>query len=182
MSADPTILVVMGVSGAGKTTIGQPIARRLGWIFQEGDALHPIRNIAKMKSGIALTDADRRPWLEAIAMRIDALIAAGQSAVITCSALKRPYRDILTRGRPQVRFVFLNGDVTTLEERLARRHGHFMPSSLLPSQIADLEPPARSEGVIEIDIDQPVDAQVTEIIAAIQEARQADAPSQVGRT
>jgi carbohydrate kinase (thermoresistant glucokinase family) len=100
MSADPTILVVMGVSGAGKTTIGQPLARRLGWIFQEGDALHPIRNIAKMKSGIALTDADRRPWLEAIAMRIDALIAAGQSAVITCSALKRPYRDILTRGRP----------------------------------------------------------------------------------
>ena len=179
MSADPTILVVMGVSGAGKTTIGQPLAGRLGWTFQEGDALHPARNIARMKAGIALTDADRRPWLEAIAMRIDALIAAGQSAVITCSALKRAYRDVLTRGRPQVRFVFLNGSVSTLKKRLARRHGHFMPSSLLPSQIADLEAPVASERAIDIDIDQPVEAQVSEIIDAIQRPRQVDAATRV---
>jgi gluconokinase len=167
MNAQVTILVIMGVSGAGKTTVGEPLARRLGWTFQEGDALHPAGNIAKMKAGVALTDADRAPWLDAIAARIDDLVGAGQSAVITCSALKRAYRAVLARGRPQVRFVFLNGEVSTLEARVARRHGHFMPASLLASQLAALEPPSPSEHAIGINIDQSVDAQVSEIVAAL---------------
>jgi gluconokinase len=181
MSAEVTILVLTGVSGAGKTTIGELLARRLGWTFQEGDALHPARNIAKMKAGVALTDVDRAPWLDAIAARIDDLVAAGQSAVITCSALKRAYRAVLARGRPQVRFVFLAGKVSTLEARVAGRRGHFMPASLLASQLATLEPPLPSEHAIEIDIDQGVDAQVSEIVAALETPTPGHGPTRSGR-
>ncbi|MGH6958704.1 MAG: gluconokinase, partial [Caulobacteraceae bacterium] len=137
----PPVLVVMGVSGAGKTTLAKRLAARFGWTFQEGDALHPPANIAKMKAGHPLNDADRAPWLAAIGRWIDARAAAGEPAVVACSALKRAYRDTLARGRPQVRFVFIRLDEATIAERLAHRRGHFMPPSLLASQFDALEPP-----------------------------------------
>lgn len=160
----PPVLVVMGVSGSGKSTVAAPLAERLGWAFQEGDALHPAANIAKLRAGIPLTDADRAPWLAAIAAWIDGRVAAGEAGIVTCSALKRAYRDRLTRGRPQVRIVYLQGSPAVLAARLARRRGHFMPPSLLPSQLEDLEPPAPDEQPIVIDIEQPVAAQVEEIV------------------
>jgi len=161
------ILVIMGVSGSGKTTIARPLAARLGWPFKEGDDLHPAANIAKMKAGVPLTDADRAPWLAAIAAWIDGQAAAGLPGVITCSALKRAYRARLTDGRPQVRLVFLRGSQTVIAARVARRTHHFMPASLLASQFADLEEPAADEHPIVVDIDQPVEAQVEEIVAAV---------------
>ncbi|MBA3812319.1 MAG: gluconokinase [Caulobacteraceae bacterium] len=160
----PPILVVMGVSGSGKSTVAAPLAERLGWPFQEGDALHPPANIAKLAAGIPLTDADRAPWLAAIGAWIDGQAAAGEPGIVTCSALKRAYRDGLTRGRPQVRIVYLQGTPAVLAARLARRRGHFMPPSLLPSQLQDLEPPAPDEHPIVVDIDQSVAAQVEEIV------------------
>ncbi len=163
----PTIAVIMGVSGSGKSTVAIPLARRLGWDFQEGDALHPAANIAKMSAGIALDDADRAPWLAAIAAWIDAQAAAGKPGVVTCSALKRAYRDILTTGRPQVRIVYLRGSQSLIAARLAARTGHFMPPSLLDSQFAALQEPTPAEGAIVIDIDQPVTAQVDDIVRAL---------------
>jgi gluconokinase len=165
----PTIAVIMGVSGSGKSTVAIPLARRLGWDFQEGDALHPAANIAKMSAGIALDDADRAPWLAAIAAWIDIQAAAGKPGVVTCSALKRAYRDILTTGRPQVRIVYLRGSKSLIAARLAARTGHFMPPSLLDSQFATLEEPTPAEGAIVIDIDQPVAAQVADIVRALGE-------------
>ncbi len=162
-----TILVVMGVSGAGKSTVAGPLAERLGWTFQEGDALHPPANIAKMKAGVPLTDADRLPWLAAIGAWMDREAAAGQGGVVTCSALKRAYRDVLTDGRPFVRFVYLKGSEELIAARVARRVGHFMPPSLLASQFADLQPPGPDEHAIVIDVDQPARAQVDEIVAAL---------------
>ncbi|HEY5412696.1 MAG TPA: gluconokinase [Caulobacteraceae bacterium] len=162
----PTVLVVMGVSGSGKTTIARPVAERLGWTFQEGDDLHPAANIAKMASGHPLTDADRAPWLAAIGAWIDRQIAAGASGVIACSVLKRAYRDQLRAGRPEVRLVYLKGDETTICTRVERRKGHFMPPSLLGSQFAALEPPTPDEHPIVVDIRQPVEAQVDEICRA----------------
>lgn len=146
-----TVLVVMGVSGAGKTTLAEALARRLGWPFQEGDALHPEANIAKMAAGIALDDADRWPWLDAVGAWIDRRIADGRGGVITCSALKRAYRDRLARDRPEVRFVFIRLAPEVIAERLDHREGHFMPPSLLPSQFAALEPPGADEPVIVVD-------------------------------
>ena len=156
----------MGVSASGKTTVGRPVAERLGWPFQEGDDLHPAANIAKMASGHPLTDADRAPWLAAIGAWIDRQIASGASGVITCSALKRAYRDQLSAGRPAVRFVYLQGDESMIRARIDHRTGHFMPPSLLDSQFADLEPPTPDEHPIVIDIRQPVEAQVDEICRA----------------
>src|SRR3954454_23923046 len=125
----PHIAVIMGVSGSGKTTIGRVLARRLGWLFLEGDALHPPENIAKMKAGHPLNDEDRAPWLAAIAARIDAWRAQGDAGVITCSALKRRYRDIVIGDRPEVRLVYLEGSREPIGERVRARHGHFMPAS-----------------------------------------------------
>ena len=163
----PPVLVIMGVSGSGKSTVGRPLAQRLGWTFKEGDDLHPPANIAKMKAGAPLTDADRAPWLAAIEGWIDGQAAAGQAGVVTCSALKRAYRARLTAERPQVRVVYLRGSQALIAARVARRIHHFMPASLLASQFADLQEPGADEHPIVIDVDQSVEAQIEEIVRAL---------------
>jgi gluconokinase len=162
-----TVLVMMGVSGSGKTTVGERLAHRLGWPFKEGDELHPPGNIAKMKAGQPLTDNDRAPWLAAVARWIDSWRGNGVSGVITCSALKRAYRRVLSQGHPQVRFVYLKGDAALLSQRLAGRRGHFMPPSLLASQFDDLEPPTMQEGAIVIEVSQPLEGQVETIVRSL---------------
>jgi len=163
MTAAP-ILVVMGVSGAGKTTVGELIAERLDWPFVDGDDLHPEANIDKMRSGVPLTDADRAPWLAAIGAWIDARAKADQPGVVACSALKRAYRARLREGRPQVRIVYLRGSQTEIAERLAHRSGHFWPAKLLASQFADLEPPATDEHAIVVDIGEAPEAVAKAVI------------------
>jgi gluconokinase len=167
VSGDATILVVMGVSGVGKTTLGEALAQRLSWDFIDGDALHPPANIAKMKAGIALTDADRAPWLDAVAAWIDGQHGKGRPGVVTCSALKRAYRDRLDVGRPQVRFVYIQLDQADVADRMAKRQGHFFAPSLLASQFADLEPPQADEPVIVLDGAQPIPAQVEAVAARV---------------
>ena len=144
------IVIVAGVSGSGKTTVGALLAGRLGWPFTDADDLHPAANVAKMRAGVPLTDEDRWPWLRAITAWMDERIAGNESAVITCSALKRSYRDLLLDGRPQARMVFLAPDREELARRLAARHGHFFPGQLLGSQFADLEPPQPDERVVTV--------------------------------
>ena len=141
------ILIVAGVSGSGKTTVGALLAGRLRWRFADSDTFHPEANIAKMRAGIPLTDTDREPWLRAITDWMDEQIAAGQSAVITCSALKRAYRERLLAGRPSATMVFLEVSQDVLEQRLLTRSGHFFPEKLLNSQLATLEPPSPGERV-----------------------------------
>lgn len=133
-------LVVMGVSGSGKTTVAKAAAERLGWVFAEGDDYHPAANVAKMRAGIPLTDDDRWPWLRLLAAWIGEREAAGDNAVLTCSALKRSYRDLLRAGHPSVRFVHVTVSPETLRHRLEARRDHYMPASLLDSQLAILEP------------------------------------------
>ena len=157
------ILVVMGVAGCGKTTIARMLAERLGWRFQEGDALHPPANVAKMSAGTPLSDADRWPWLHAIAAVIDTWRAEGASGIVTCSALKRAYRDILIGNRPDVRLVHLAGDKPLIAARMAARKGHFMPTALLDSQFATLEPPGAEENPIVVDIGPDAEAIVAEV-------------------
>ena len=144
------IVIVAGVSGSGKTTVGALLADRLGWPFTDGDDLHPAANVAKMRAGIPLADADRLPWLRAIAAWMDERIARGDDAVVACSALKRSYRDLLLDGRPAARMVFLAPDREVLARRLAARHGHFFPGQLLGSQFDTLEPPAPDERVLTV--------------------------------
>ena len=163
----PTVLVIMGVSGSGKSTVGIQLARRLGWAFKEGDELHPAANIAKMRKGEPLTDADRAPWLCGVAAWIDVWLSNGTSGVITCSALRRSYRQYLTAGRPQVAFVYLEGEEAVLRARLETRRGHFMAPSLLSSQLATLEAPSEDESVMTVDIDQPISAQIDAIEAGL---------------
>lgn len=139
-AAGTRTVVVMGVSGNGKTTIGKALAERQGWPFAEGDQFHPAENVAKMSQGIPLDDDDRWPWLRTIAEWIGEQEAAGRSAVVACSALKRSYRDLLRAGHPSVWFAHVLVPVPVLEERLRRRTGHYMPPSLLPTQLATLEP------------------------------------------
>ena len=141
------ILIVAGVAGSGKTTVGALLAGRLRWPFADADTFHPEANVAKMRAGIPLTDADREPWLHAITDWMDERIAAGQSAVVTCSALKRAYRDELLAGRPAATMVFLQVSKEVLERRLMSRPGHFFPEKLLDSQLAAFEPPAPDERV-----------------------------------
>ncbi len=160
----PPVLVVMGVSGVGKTTIAQELAARLGWTFEEGDALHPDANVARMHAGIPLTDADREPWLKRVAAWIDGRRAAGQPGIITCSALKRSYRDVVVGDRPEVRLVYLRGGYDLIAERLAARSGHFMPPSLLQSQIDTLEEPAADEDPLTVDVGPPAGEVADEII------------------
>ena len=148
----PMVAVVMGVSGSGKTTIGILLAETLGWQFQEGDTLHPPENVAKMSAGIPLDDADRLPWLRRIAEAIDGWRARGESGVVTCSALKRSYRDIIIGDRPEVRLVYLKGSPDLIRRRMAARHGHFMPTTLLDSQFSILEEPSPDENPIVVDI------------------------------
>lgn len=137
---DVDLIVVMGVSGSGKTTVGRGIAHAMGWDYAEGDDFHPEANVAKMSSGIALTDEDRWPWLQAIADWLDGHERAGRCAVVACSALRRVYRDLLRRGRPEVRFCHVEASAELIRERVEHREGHYMPPSLLPSQLAMLEP------------------------------------------
>lgn len=138
-------VVVMGVAGSGKTTVGRLLAARLGRPFVEGDDLHPAANVAKMRSGQPLDDADRRPWLEAVAGRIGTHERRGQDVVVSCSALRRRYRDLLRTEHPSVEFVQLDVDPLVLRRRLESRRGHFLPASLLASQLASLEPLAPDE-------------------------------------
>jgi gluconokinase len=161
------ILVVMGVSGSGKTTVASALAQHFGWPFKDGDELHPPSNIAKMRAGHPLDDGDRWPWLARIADWIDAWRAAARCGVITCSALKRSYRAFLTKGRGEVRIVYLHGDMALIATRLAARSGHFMPSDLLVSQFAALEEPGPAEPAIRVEIDQPVGDIVAAIAAAL---------------
>jgi gluconokinase len=151
----PLVLVFMGVSGCGKSTVAALLAGRLGWPFEEGDALHPQANIDKMRAGEPLTDADRLPWLERVADWIDARLDAGEDGIITCSALKRSYRGLLDRRRRGVVFVYLAGDRDTILERITTRGGHFMPPSLLDSQFAALEEPGPDESAIRVDVGPP---------------------------
>lgn len=163
----PPVLVVMGVSGSGKTTVAKALARTLGWTFEEGDDLHPAANVAKMRAGHPLDDDDRKPWLEAIGHWIDNQAVRGEPGVITCSALKRMYRDHIRAGRPQVTLVFLEGPKGLIADRLARRHGHFMPPSLLDSQFEALQEPGPDEPVIKVDIRESPEAQVQDIEEAL---------------
>ncbi|WP_137387676.1 gluconokinase [Rhodoligotrophos defluvii] len=161
------ILVAMGVSGAGKSTIARELAERLGWAFAEGDDFHDPAARAKMAAGHALTDADRRPWLERIAAWIDARLAEGRDGVVSCSALKRSYRDLLRRDHPEVRILYLRGSRALIAARLSGRTGHFMPQALLESQFATLEEPGPDEATIVVDVDQSVPAIVDAVIAAL---------------
>jgi gluconokinase len=160
----PCALIVMGVSGSGKSTIAVKLAERLNWTCEDGDKFHPASNVAKMSAGQPLTDEDRWPWLRAIAGEIDRVCAAGQHAVIACSALKRAYRDILVHGRGDVRIIYLNGTQQLIAGRLAQRKGHFMPPGLLASQFGTLEPPEASENIVTVSIDASVNAIVDDII------------------
>jgi gluconokinase len=162
-----TIVLVMGVSGSGKTTIAEGVARAEGWQLLEGDAFHPPANIAKMKSGTPLTDEDRWPWLEAIARRADDLQAEGQSVVIASSALKRSYRDIVIGGRDHALLVYLRGSKQLIHDRMAARKGHFMPPALLDSQFADLEEPIAAEDAIVADIAKPPEETISYVVHEI---------------
>jgi carbohydrate kinase (thermoresistant glucokinase family) len=171
----PCALVVMGVAGSGKSTIGEALSQRLGWRYEDGDSFHPAANVAKMSAGQPLTDDDRWPWLEAIAAEIERCRQAGQHIIIACSALKRAYRDILVHGRDDVRMVYLNGSHDLIADRLGHRKGHFMPPGLLDSQFATLEPPSPDERPISVSIDAPVDAIVDGIVLQLQPG-QTDSP------
>jgi len=151
-AVSPGIYVVMGVSGSGKTVIGQSLARTLGVDFIDGDDYHPAENVRRMAAGIPLTDADRAGWLDALAARIRQSREAGTGLVVACSALKRSYRDILRTAAPDLRLVFLAGERALIGERLAARSGHYMPASLLDSQLATLEVPSPGENVWTVDI------------------------------
>jgi gluconokinase len=145
------MIIIFGVSGVGKTTVGKLLARELGWRFIEGDDFHPAANIQKMRSGHPLTDEDRWPWLDCLRKRIEQLLSAGENAVLACSALKRAYRDRL-RVSDEVKFVFLRGDYALVEKQLRSRHRHFMNAALLQSQFDDLEKPQPDENVLTIEL------------------------------
>lgn len=159
------VLVFMGPAGTGKSTVAALLAGRLGWDLQEGDDLHPEANVAKMAAGHALNDDDRWPWLDQVATWIDGQIAAGRPGVITCSALKRVYRDFLRRDN--VTFVLLMGDPGLVLQRLLRRQGHFMPPALLTSQFETLEIPDADEQAIHVDLDLTPQQQVDAVIAQL---------------
>jgi gluconokinase len=161
------IVVVMGVSASGKSTVGEALADRLGAEFLEGDDLHPQANVAKMRRGEPLDDTDRGPWLDRLHAAIAERVAAGKDTVVASSALKRRYRDRLREGLPPgtLRFVHLDVDRATLLDRLARRKDHFMPPSLLDSQLADLELPTEDEAATVVDATRPADRIVEDVVA-----------------
>ena len=164
-----TVIIVMGVSGSGKTTVANSLAQRLGWQSLEGDTFHPKANVVKMSAGIPLTDADRWPWLQAIATRIDALREEGQSVVVACSALKRAYRAILLDGQPDAILLYLRGTKTLIAERMKERHNHFMPPALLDSQFATLEEPGVDEDPVVVDIGAAADSVIQTGLHLVQE-------------
>lgn len=165
--ADPMFVIVMGVSGSGKTSIAQRLSAATGWPYVEGDDFHPAANIAKMRAGIPLTDEDRWPWLDAVGAWIGAHEVRGDSAVITCSALKRSYRDRLREGRGGIRFLMLTVPVEELRRRVADRPGHFMPASLLDSQLATLEPLGPDEAGSTVDASGRPDAVLAAALCAL---------------
>ncbi len=169
------IVIVAGISGSGKTTVGALLAGRLGWPFADADDFHPAANVEKMRAGIPLTDEDRWPWLRAIGVWMDERIARGEPAVITCSALKRSYRDRLLVGRPGARMVFLAPTREVLAGRLAARHGHFFPEQLLASQFDALEPPEPDERVLTVVPAGDPQATVEQIIALVWQGHEAEA-------
>lgn len=161
----PQVLVLMGVSGSGKSTVAAVLAGRLGWPFEEGDDLHPQANVDKMAHGHPLSDDDRRPWLRLVREWIDDRLDAGESGIITCSALKRSYRDVLRRDG--VVFVLLDGERDAIAARLAKRQGHFMPTTLLDSQFATLERPGSDESAIVVDIGCSAAVQADEVVRSL---------------
>jgi gluconokinase len=160
----------MGVSGTGKTTVGAMLAGKLRWTYAEADDFHPAANVAKMQAGIPLDDEDRWSWLRELAAWIDERAAAGEPAVVTCSALKRRYRDVLRAGRAQVRLIYLDADRELIARRLAVRHGHFFPAGLLDSQFSELEPPGRDEHPLTVSVDDTPERVVNEIITRLGQA------------
>ncbi|GAA2164833.1 gluconate kinase (SKI family) [Humibacillus xanthopallidus] len=161
------IVVVMGVSGSGKTTVATGLAAVMGWTFAEGDDFHSAANVEKMRSGVALTDDDRWPWLETIGAWISGKEAAGESAVVTCSALRRAYRDVLRRDRPHVRFLHVEAPGAVIADRVEHRAGHYMPPSLLPSQLATLEPLAPDEPGVTVTADGAPDEVLARCLLAL---------------
>ena len=153
-------VVVMGVSGSGKSTFGRVLAHELRATFLDADDFHPSENVARMRRGIALTDAERAPWLAALAARLARASAETESVVLACSALKRSYRDALRQGAPQLALLHLSGSQALLAQRLAARHDHYMPPSLLASQLSTLEAPAAEEAAFPLDIALPIPALV----------------------
>jgi gluconokinase len=166
MSGHPLVLIVMGVSGAGKSTLAEGLSDALHWPFQEGDALHPPSNIQKLHAGIALTDEDRAPWLAAIKSWIDARLLAGENGLITCSALKRAYRDFLIAGRGNVRTLYLQADPAILRDRVEHRQGHFMPASLLENQLHTLEEPLPEEHAVIVGMEGTPEQNLAAALAA----------------
>lgn len=167
----PHALIVMGVSGSGKTTIGEQLAARIGWRYEDADTFHPASNVAKMSAGQPLTDEDRWPWLRAIADEIDRAIAAGERVVIGCSALRRVYRDLLVHGRSDIRIVYLDGTQDLIAGRLGARKGHFMPPGLLTSQFRTLEPPAPDEHAVMVSIDATAETIVDDILRQLKSSK-----------
>jgi carbohydrate kinase (thermoresistant glucokinase family) len=176
----PAVIVVMGVSGSGKSTVGELLAQRLRWEYADADRFHPASNIKKMHAGIPLTDEDRWPWLDAIAAWIDVTRRAGGHGVVGCSALKRSYRDVLIGDRADVCLVYLKGDKDLIARRIAHRHKHFMPSSLLQSQFEALEEPTPDEHPIVVSIEPPPHQIVEGILAALS-SPEAESPAPVRR-
>jgi len=174
----PAAIVVMGVSGSGKSTAGALLASRLRWEFEDADWLHPAANVEKMHHGIPLTDQDRLPWLNAVAAWIDHCRQSGERSVVACSALKRWYRDILIGDRPDVRLVYLKGDEALIARRIATRHEHFMPPSLLHSQFEALEEPGPDENAVVVSIEPRPQQIVMQILSALHLAEGAEPPGQ----
>ena len=160
-------IVVMGVSGSGKSHVGRLLAERLGWAFADADDFHPAANVAKMRSGVPLDDADRGPWLAALAGLLQAARADGQPLVLACSALKRAYRHRLGLPQPGIRLVHLTGPAVVLRKRIEQRAGHFMPATLLDSQLATLEPPSEDERPLVVDVSESAENVVGRLTAAL---------------
>lgn len=166
MRTPTRVIVLMGVSGSGKSTVGDVLASALGWDFRDADSFHPPANVEKMSRGEPLTDADRAPWLAAIAAWIDDRLVTGGTGIVSCSALKRAYRRVLLDGRTGVGLVHLRGSFDLISARMAARRGHFMPTSLLQSQFQTLEEPSPDEHALAVSIDGPADQIAHAIITA----------------
>ncbi len=164
----PAVIVVMGVASSGKTSLGERLAEKLGWPFRDADSFHPPANVAKMSGGIPLTDEDRKPWLAAIAAWIDDLRASGGNGIVTCSALKKAYREVIVGARPDVALVYLRGSRELIGQRMAARQHHFMPPALLDSQFATLEEPGADENPLVVQVEASKEAIVEQVVRELQ--------------